>query len=92
MPKALPQVTQHPLIGTPAISLRFAEPPSDEGTGAGTWVRKRRALSPWCSPPAWRCPVSHRAISAVTEGSSTQARLLLPCLPPPIHSSLSIPM
>jgi hypothetical protein len=35
MPKASPQVTQHPLIGTPAISLRFAEPPSDEGTGGG---------------------------------------------------------
>jgi hypothetical protein len=26
---------QHPLIGTPAISLRFGEPPSDEGTGGG---------------------------------------------------------
>jgi hypothetical protein len=26
---------QHPSIDTPAIKVRFAEPPSDEGTGGG---------------------------------------------------------
>ena len=59
---------------------------------AGRWERKDRGLPPWCSPPVSRYLVSHQAISAVTEGSSTPARLLPPCHRRPIRSSLSIPM